>query len=356
VERVNFRGYGTGHDPDGPSTRECFVVHQTLVYKAPNTSRRAATLRDLDFTGSGHNGTVAGHVGEITHLALGGAHNFSDLTWIMPQGKDPEFDPTNGGENECNWWPSYGGLVENCHIHDEVFDPATQKSPLHAITYGDCIGLTVRGNLVENYEGTAVYTMSWWNRGTTIVDNRFENVAVGIALQSQGADDKPIDCPLHEDVSVERNTIKIGAPQHDPWGTVGIQLFGSAPGGAIRFRRMTFRHNTIEGHEYLDAKGDRRCPAGIVIQILNAIYEQLRFIENTIDVPDYGEACWVPKESGCMSATFYPLARWDDDASSGNVVFRGNRDPAGRAVRPLLQDWYYKNQPKYGAQKQGEQP
>jgi hypothetical protein len=169
VERLNLRGYGTGRQRPEGFTRECFAVHQTLVYKAPGSCRRAGVFRDLDFTGCGHNGEIGAPVGEITHLALGGADNFENKSWIMPQGSDPDFDPANGGENEKNWWPSYGGLVENCVIHDEVYDPPTQQSPLNGITYGDCIGLTIRGNRVENWEGTAVFTMSWWNQDTTIV-------------------------------------------------------------------------------------------------------------------------------------------------------------------------------------------
>ena len=356
IERVNLRGYGTGFDPDGPSSRECFVIHQTLVYKDRTASRRAATLRDLDFTGAGHNGSVPGDVGEITHVAIGGTHNFDDLTWIMPQGKDPDFDPADGGENERNWWPSFGGLIENCAFHDEGFDPATQKSPLHAITYADCIGLTVRGNRVDNYEGTAVYVMSWWNRGTTIIDNTFRNVAIGIALQAQGHEGSPLQAPLHEDVVVERNAIELGSPMHDRWGTIGLQLFGSCPGGRTRFANMTIRNNRISGRAYTDANGNRRCPTGISIQIVDPLYSRLRFEDNTIDIPDFGQASWVPQEPGSMSVTFYPMARWDEDTETGNVVFRGNRTPGGKVVRPILVDWYYKNEGKYGAQKAGTEP
>jgi len=172
VERVNFRAYGTGRSPETGSSRECFVVHQTLVFKDAMSCRRAAVCRDLDFTGCGHIGSLDGNVAEITHIALGGANNFENVGWIMPQGRDPDFDPADGGENEKNWWPAYGGLVENCLIRDEVYDPATQKSPLNGITYGDCIGVTVRGNRVEDWEGSAVFTMSWWNRNTVIIDNR----------------------------------------------------------------------------------------------------------------------------------------------------------------------------------------
>ncbi|NCO40795.1 MAG: hypothetical protein AUJ96_10840 [Armatimonadetes bacterium CG2_30_66_41] len=226
VERVNFRGYGTGCHPETGNSRECFVIHQTLVYKDRGSCRRAAVYRDLDFTGCGHNGMLDGKVGEITHICLGGADNFENKGWILPKGADPDFDPANDGENENNWWPSYGGLVENCVIHDEVYDLATQKSPLNGITYGDCVGLTVRGNRVENFEGSAVFTMSWWNRDTTIVDNQFLGVTNGVALNMASADAKPLQCPRHEAVLIAHNNIVLGSHTHAPWGTCGVSLFG----------------------------------------------------------------------------------------------------------------------------------
>ena len=75
VERVNFRAYGTGRSPETGSSRECFVVHQTLIFKDAMSCRRAAVCRDLDFTGCGHIGSLDGNVAEITHIALGGANN-----------------------------------------------------------------------------------------------------------------------------------------------------------------------------------------------------------------------------------------------------------------------------------------
>jgi len=116
--------------------------------------------------------------------------------------------------------------VENCVIHDEVYDLATQKSPLNGITYGDCVGLTVRGNRVENFEGSAVFTMSWWNRDTTIVDNQFLGVTNGVALNMASADAKPLQCPRHEAVLIAHNNIVLGSHTHAPWGTCGVSLFG----------------------------------------------------------------------------------------------------------------------------------
>jgi len=348
IERVNFRGYGTGRNPENGSSRECFVVHQSLVYKARAASRRGAVLRDLDFTGCGHNGDIEGAVAEITHIAVGGSQNFEDLSWIMPQGKDPDWDPANDGENENNWWPSIGGMVENVTIHDEQYDPSTQKSWLNGITYGNSVGMVVRANHVERFDGQGVFVMSWWNRGTLICDNEFLDVAYGVSLHIQGLDGKPIQCPLHEDVVCERNTIRLGSPMHVPWGTAGIHLYGESLGGGIRLRNMVFRDNTISGRAYTNAKGARVCPIAVTVQILHANYEHIIFEDNVIDTPDFPPAGPAPKEPGGQSMLFYPMARWDEDARSRNVVYRNNRTPAGRLVYPYLADWSFGNEPQYG--------
>lgn len=348
VERVNLRGYGTGWDPSSGSSRECFVVSQTLVYKH-EACRMAAVLRDLDFTDAGHNGDVAGHVAEITHIGIGGANNFDDLSWITPKGKDPDFDPSDGGENEKNWWPSYGGLVENCHIHDVQYDPETQKSPLNGITYGDCVGLTIRGNRVSNFDGAGVFVMSWWDRYTTITDNLFENVAYGVSLQIKGDKDLPVQHPRREHTLVERNRIILGTPRKNQWGAAGIHLYGQSLGEGIRMRDMIIRGNHITGRAFENARGEMSYPIGISFQVLHANYANIVIEDNVIDVPDFPtDSVTIPKEAGSLSMRFYPLARWEADNTSRNVVYRNNRDPNGRLLAPSLVDWYYKNPAEYG--------
>lgn len=350
IERVNFRRYGTGHNPDGPSTRECFVVHQTLVYKDVSSSRRAAVYRDLDFTNPGHNGMLAGAVGEITHMALGGANNFENLSWITAKGADPAFDPAHGGENEANWWPAYGGLVENCVIHDEVFDPEVQKSPLNGITYGDCIGLTVRGNRVLNFEGAAVFTMSWWNRDVVITDNQFLNVTTGIALCLQSDAAKPVQCPRHEHVLIAHNEIETGTDVHAPWGTCAISLFGGDMPAETRMASIHVRENTLRGRAYPGPKGARAWPLGIKVQILRATYHDLRIEDNLLDFPDVPEAVWIPPEPDACSLMYSPLALWEDASKAGHIVYRGNRNPAGKVLYPFLVDWYFDKPSPWGRQ------
>jgi hypothetical protein len=347
VERCNFRGYGTGRHPEG-SSRECFVIHQSLVYKDATGCRQAATYRDLLFSDPGHNGGIEGTVGEITHIALGGAHNFEDYGWIVPKGKDSDFDPAEGGENENNWWPSYGGLVENCVIRDEVYTPGAQNSFLHGITYGDCIGLTVRNNRIENFEGVAVYVMSWWNRDTTIVDNQFVNVTMGVSLEAKGDNNAPLQMPSHTNVLFARNKITLAHPLHDPWGPKGIGLFGGAPGGGPRFDHVTIRDNSIAGTAYTNAKGQRVCPVGINVQVLHVQCRAVVIENNRIDIPDVCEGVWVPQEPYAMSLIYSPLARWESETRDGNIAYRNNTNPQGKELYPILADWYYKNPPTWG--------
>ncbi len=348
VERLNLRGYGTGCHPETNSSRECFVVHQTLVYKDAQACRRAATYRDLDLTGCGHNGKLKGNVAEITHLCLGGANNFENSGWIRPRGKDPDWDPADGGENERNWWPSYGGLIENCVIHDEVYDPPTQKSPLNGITYSDCVGLTVRGNTVRDFEGAAVFTMSWWNRETTIVDNDLQRVTVGLALNMASEHGKPIQCPRHDGVLFAHNRVETGAHRNAPWGTTGISLFGGDFPAVLRMQRIHIRENTISGRAFAHVKVPRACPLGINVQILRAAYHDLRFEDNTLDFPDYSPGPVIPQEPDGMAMRYYPLALWADAVKQGHVVYRGNRSRQGKVLYPHLADWYFKNEPTWG--------
>lgn len=348
VERVNFRRFGTGRNPESGSSREAFVIHQGLVYRAPGSSRRAAVLRDLDFTDPGHNGDVGGKVGEITLVAVGGAHNFGNYSWILPGGKDPDWDPTDDGENQQNWWPSYGGLIEDCVFHDMVYNPAAQQSPLHAITYGDCIGLVVRHNRVENMEGSAHFVMSWWNKGVSVYDNQFLNVTCGFSIHIKGTDGKPLQAPWHEDLLVENNTITLGAPVHDPYGARGVHLYGQDLGEGVRLRNITIRNNRISGRSYLNDKGQKICPVGIGFQVLHANYDGIRILDNEIDTPDYAAAGWVPQQPNSLALTFFPLARWADEVKTGKVLYRGNHTPDGTPLRPALCDWYYQNEPTWG--------
>jgi len=348
VERVNFRHYGTGRNPENGSSRECFVIHQSLVYKDRNSSRRGAVLRDLDFTDPGHNGMLEGGVAEITHIAVGGAHNFGDLSWITAQGKDPAWDPANNGENENNWWPSYGGLVENVTIHDVAFDPSVQKSPLNGITYADSVGMVVRGNRVERFDGAGVFVMSWWNKGCLICDNEFLDVAYGVTLNMTGVDGKPNECPSHRDVLCERNTIRLAAPTHILWGPCGIQLYGEALGDGIRMENMIFRGNTVSGRAFENDRGQRVCPLAIKVQILHENYRRLILEDNVIDTPDFPPEGIAPREPFGQSMFLYPSARWESDSRTGNVVFRNNRTPDGRLLYPYLASWTFDNEPQYG--------
>jgi hypothetical protein len=72
------------------------------------------------------------------------------------------------------------------------------------------------------------------------------------------------------------------------------------------------------------------------------------FKDNWLDIPDFGDSPYVPQEPYSMSMRYYPLARWDEDARTQNVVFENNRTPKGQLLFPILADWYFKNPPTWG--------
>ena len=341
IEHLNLRRFGTGHDPLTGRTAEAFVVAQRLVYKDKTSSRKNATMRDLDFTEPGMNGDIEGHVAEITLIAIGGAHNFSNSN------KDPDFDPTNGGENENNWWPAWGGLVENIYVHDMRFDPAKQKSPYHAITYGNCKGMMIRNNRIERYDGSSVFVMSWWNKNTTITKNEFIDVYSGLVLHVKGSEGKPIQNPVHDGVEFFDNTIKIGRPMGKIYTPTGIQLNGQNIDDRIGFRNIVIRNNKIEGHHYVNAKGKDIYPPGISFDILKANYKNLVVKDNVLEFPDYSPEKQVPQEPYSMAMVFYSLERWQQDKKSGNIVFRNNKNKAGMLLKPMVSNFTFDNEPLF---------
>ena len=107
-------------------------------------------------------------------------------------------------------------------------------------------------------------------------------------------------------------------------------------------RDMIIRGNHITGRAR-KREGEMSYPIGISFQVLHANYANIVIEDNVIDVPTSTDSVTIPKEAGSLSMRFYPLARWEADNTSRNVVYRNNRDPNGRLLAPSLVDWYYKN-------------
>lgn len=186
------------------------------------------------------------------------------------------------------------------------------------------------------------------NRWSTIVENRFLDVETGLAFQITGTAGVPFQFPLHEDLLVERNTVRTGQPQRTEWGTDGVQLYGQAVGTDIRFKNVTIRDNVLSGRAFPDPKAGWVHPRGLVFQVLGANYERIRLLDNVVDVPDHEPGGVVPDLAGSLSLTFFPMARWSDDLKTGRVLYRGNRDPAGKPLDPILADWSHRNRPHWG--------
>jgi hypothetical protein len=117
---------------------------------------------------------------------------------------------------------------------------------------------------------------------------------------------------------------------------------------SVRMQSVHVRDNVISGRAYTNAKGQRACPLGIKIQILRAVYHDLRIEDNVLDLPDYNATPWVPQEPNGLALMYYPMALWEDAVKQGHVFYRGNRSKDGKLLYPALVDWYMKNPPAYG--------
>ena len=70
-------------------------------------------------------------------------------------------------------------------------------------------------------------------------------------------------------------------------------------------------------------------------------HEQPTCEQPTLDLPDFGDAVYVPQEPFAQSMRYFPLALWTDATKAGHVFYRGNRNPAGKSLYPFLADWYF---------------
>jgi hypothetical protein len=183
-------------------------------------------------------------------------------------GCDPGFDPSYLGENENNRWACTGGVIEDNYIHDEQSNPEgytdsgerygltdphdlekTNASHLHGITLFETENMVVRNNRFKNFQGVAVFIMSWWNRNLTIESNVMEDVHTGIGLASFINKDtgKPQEWPRHMNYKITKNRITLkGNPKAGAWqgAPAGVQLHGD-----IR-RDMAEYPNAIPEREY----------------------------------------------------------------------------------------------------------
>lgn len=130
--------------------------------------------------------------------------------------------------------------------------------------------------------------------------------------------------------------------------SVATSLYGGDMPAVLRMKSIHVRGNAISGRSFTHANENRVCPIGIKVQILRPTYEDLRFEDNTLDLPDFGDAVYLPQEAFAQSMMYFPLALWAEATKSGHVLYRGNRNPAGKPLYPFLVDWYFANSPAWG--------
>jgi hypothetical protein len=173
-------------------------------------------------------------------------------------GCDPGWDTTNSGENETNRWPCEGGGVESVYLHDLPSNPegwtaagrytadgwGTNASMLHGVSLYETENARVTDNYVVDFEGTAVFMMSWWNKGLEVSGNVFEDVNRGLVLSASwyqypteaGATVHLPGCPLqmprHVDYEIADNVVELRPNLTMPggYGAAGVVLQGAAQG------------------------------------------------------------------------------------------------------------------------------
>jgi hypothetical protein len=166
----------------------------------------------------------------------------------------------------------------------------------------------------------------------------YHAVDLGPYYHMEGQAGKPVQCPSHEDVLIAGNDIALGTHMHAPWGTFGVSLFGGDIGAGVRMVGVHVRENSISGRAYTNAAGQRVCPIGLKVQILGANYQDIRFEDNTIDLPDDCDAPHIPKEPFAESILFFPLAFGEEATTSGLFLCRGNRNKESKVLYPILAD------------------
>ena len=348
LERLRIVGYGAGYHRESGRSQEAFVLRTQLVYKDATSSRRGPVIREVEFTAPGHNGDIRQQVGEITHIIVSGAQNFKNYSWILVTGKDPEHDPSNGGENENNLWMAYGGVIDRVWMHDVPYDAVRQKSTLHGFSFTNVDGLTLRENRVENFDGPVVFVMNSWNRKVHIHHNLFHNVYAGLYLSMPARKGSSLTAPHYRDLLFEHNRIQLGEPRHLDSQPRGVSITAGRFKG-IRMENVSIQHNTIAGRSFLDASGRRVYPTGVKIEIPNNNYRNLVVESNTIDVPDFSRDSKIaPQRSGSLSISFYPKAHWKRNNDSGNVRLGKNLNSVQRPLRPALFEWTWKKRATFG--------
>jgi hypothetical protein len=291
VERVKAINFGAGKQQ---GAGECFVIAMALPTGAADL--RMGRIQDCVITQPGNNGSVyyTGAPPEITCLSMSGASNE-----LLGRG---------------------GGLLRN-RIFDCPFDSSSQKSLLHGLTYGACMGTEVAGNQVVNFDGSAVYCDSWRDEDVWIHDNVFINVNKGVLLGLTTAFE-----PIHLRTRITDNLVVLGKKVSVSNGgdLCGVYLnIGSGITGITRLQDCWVQRNFIRG-----ATVDGLIPVGVYWFINSTVFDNLVVEDNILEIPDAGRTPTfnVPYENALLFANAWAY-------SSAKVKVHSNRNLAGKDLR-----------------------
>ncbi len=292
---------------------------------------------------------------------------------------DPSYDPSFMGENETNRWPCFGGEISNVNLHDVRGNPdgrnswgvggaiseddarTTNASFVNGISAFESEGLVIKNNTITNFDGVALFHMSWWNKNLTVDGNTFTNVEYGIQLSginyrhwSAYSTRYALGCAAqaprlmgaqisNNRIVTSSNFVNAGrnrgraAIQIDP-RHVEMDAGYSCPGGppddaAPRFSDLTVRNNHITGERFEhfvsrvwgDPSTDYRRhdnPVGLFVNGIGRI-RNLRYTANTSCLEFSKTGTW-----GQLLLTAQAIAWYPSDAASFTYPYT-TRKPQG---------------------------
>ncbi|MBI4422906.1 MAG: fibronectin type III domain-containing protein, partial [Elusimicrobia bacterium] len=247
-----------------------------------------------------------------------------------------------GGEAAGNWWPTYGGVIEENVVEDIAFNGTNN---LHAFTASNNLGGIIRNNRVERFEGAAVYLQSYWTQDLTVEGNDFRDVSSGLAVLQVIDPSKPgtgpSDFATHERLLFRDNRIRL-ADTTNCVSPAGVAIRYESQDAKMRLKDTVIQGNSIEvkpGYDYdriCNSEGAKVSPSGIVLDSWGTTIENLVIEDNVIETPRPHVWPTLPQDPHSYSMRIWPREQWDASGLAARVLFLRNRNRAGGLLRPLL--------------------
>jgi len=201
-----------------------------------------------------------------------------------------------------------------------------------------CRAIEIAENEIINFDGAAVFWMSWKDQDVLVRRNRMLNVNCGVQIGVFGSDTELADAPYHFGARIADNYIVLGRYQSIQYELRGIHLYVQpwifTPPDPVRIKDVYIQGNFISGQTT-----DGKLPHGICLELWMPFFDNINIEENLVEVPD-------PSPSGGLQTAyenalvFIPNNQYD--YSNPKVRVHHNRSIAGAELR--LKIVYYTQQ------------